>query len=271
MIDVNQSVTEAMSDYMINAKAGDILKSKDRFAVFSSASKWEGNMTYMEPGQGYLLYHQGGQCQFTYYDYQAVSSNTQKVQALETTPLFVNRAQSNMSVIATLADWTGSTDDLILTAYIGDELAGKVEVQNTDSIPLFFLTVGSENSGAIHFALEQNGETVAQSAPMFSYKANGIVGSLDNPLPISFGKNSISALPSPFVDKVQVVVTTAEDQAVELAIYSASGQLLATDKGATEDGVYTYEWQSKALPSGIYMAVVRLGNETKTIRLIKQK
>ncbi len=271
MIDVNQSVTEAMSDYMINAKAGDILKSKDCFAVFSSASKWEGNMTYMEPGQGYLLYHQGGQCQFTYYDYQAVSSNTQKVQALETTPLFVNRAQSNMSVIATLADWTGSTDDLILAAYIGDELAGKVEVQNTDSIPLFFLTVGSENSGAIHFALEQNGETVAQSAPMFSYKANGIVGSLDNPLPISFGKNSISALPSPFVDKVQVVVTTAEDQAVELAIYSASGQLLATDKGATEDGVYTYEWQSKALPSGIYMAVVRLENETKTIRLIKQK
>lgn len=58
MLDNNQSLTEAMSDYMIHATAGDILKSKDRFAVFSATSKWEGNLTYMEPGQGYLLYHQ---------------------------------------------------------------------------------------------------------------------------------------------------------------------------------------------------------------------
>ncbi len=272
MLDINQSITEAMSDYLIHATAGDILKSKDRFAVFSSASKWEGNLTYMEPGQGYLLYHQGEQCQFTYYDYHSTTTNpTQKVQALRDEPLFVNRASSNMSVIATLDDWTGSTDNLILAAYVGNELAGRIDVHQTDSIPLFFLTIGSENVGAIHFALEQNGETVAQSAPMFNYSANGIIGSLDNPLPISFRTNTITAMPSPFVDKVQVVVTTAEDQAVSLAIYSESGQLLATDNGQTENGIYTYEWQSKAVPTGIYIAVVRLENETKTIRLIKQK
>ncbi len=272
LLDNNQTLTEAMSDYMIHATAGDILKSKDRFAVFSSASKWEGNLTYMEPGQGYLLYHQGDQCSFTFYDYQSsVTDETQKVPLKNQAPLFVNRASSNMSVIATLADWWGSTDNLVLAAYVGNELAGKIDVHTTDSMPLFFLTIGSELTGAVRFALEQDGEVVAQSAPMFNYNADAIIGSLDNPLPISFKGNNITALPSPFVDKVQIVVTTAEDQDVSLAIYSESGQLLTTVNGRTENGVYTYEWHSKAVPAGIYMAVVQLEHEMKTIRLIKQK
>ncbi len=273
LLDSNYPIAEAMSDYLSNAKAGDMLKSKDCFAVFSSESKWEGSLTYMEPGQGYLMYRQGEPCQFAYHSATLSAAPLRKPQwEAEELPLFRNPASSNMSVIATLADWTGSTDRLVLAAYAGNDLVGRVAVHETDSMPLFFLTVGTEQTAApVRFALEQDGETLAYSAPMFDYTADAIVGSLEHPLPISFAGAQVTALPSPFVDHVEIVVTTPGEQAVSLAVYSESGQLLARAEGQTENGIYTYEWHCTAVPAGIYSAVVHLGQETKTIRLIKQK
>ena len=290
LLDSNFPIAEALSDYLTNAKAGDMIKSKDCFAVFSSDSKWEGSLTYLEPGQGYLLYHQGEPCKFTYYvttpstapeaHYASeTSSNPEALPKVNRTKtlespvlLHSNQASSNMSVIATLSDWAGSTDHLVLAAYMGTELVGRVAVHSTDSLPLFFLTIGTEEASApIRFALEQDGETVAYSAPMFDYAANRVVGSLSAPLPISFAGSKVVALPSPFVDHVEIVVTTPEEQPVALAIYSESGQLLTRAEGQTENGQYTYEWHCTAVPAGIYSAVVHIGQETQTIRLIKQK
>ncbi len=278
LLDSNFPIAEALSDYLTNAKAGDMLKSKDCFAVFSTDSKWEGSLTYMEPGQGYLLYHQGAPCQFTYHSTTPSSApevrqKVARANALESPELLhSNQASSSMSVIATLADWTGSTDHLVLAAYAGTQLAGRVAVHPTDTLPLFFLTVGTEEASApIRFALEQDGETIAYSAPMFDYAPQGIVGSLTAPLPISFVGTKVTALPSPFVDHVTIVVTTPEEQPVSLAIYSESGQLLTRAEGQTENGQYTYEWHCAAVPAGIYSAVVHVGQETQTIRLIKQK
>lgn len=271
LLDVNQPLAEAMADYLNNAKAGDVLKSKDRFAVFSAASKWEGNLTYMEAGQGYLLYRTGEPCTFTYYAYNASQPRNIRAKATESSLLFTNRASSNMSLIATLADWQGETDNLILSAYAGSQVVGQVEVHPTDSLPLFFLTIGSEQPASIHFSLEQNGKTIAQSAPMLNYKANGIVGSLENPYPISFRQHNVIALPSPFVDHAQIVVSDENEQPVSIAIYSAGGQLITYAEGQIENGTYIYQWQAgAALPTGIYSAVVRLGNQTQTVKLIKQ-
>ena len=272
LLETNLPVTEAMADYLNNAKEGDVIKSKDRFAVFSAASKWEGNLTYMEPGQGYLLYRQGEPCTFTYYTYNITPHPRNAHANAVQTPLFVNHAATNMNVIATLADYHGSTDGLTLSAYAGNELAGRVAVHNTDSMPLFFLTIGSENPAPIRFALEQNGKTIATGAPLFDYEANRIVGSLAHPLPVAFGGNSIVAYPSPFVDKVQIIVTAESEQPVSVAIYSAGGQLITQVDGQTENGTYIYDWQQATdVPAGIYSAVVRTGKHTQTVKLIKQK
>lgn len=92
LLDSNYPIAEAMSDYLANAKAGDMLKSKDCFAVFSSDSKWEGSLTYMEPGQGYLMYRQGEPCNFTYYSITPSSSPARKPQGgTEESLLFRNR------------------------------------------------------------------------------------------------------------------------------------------------------------------------------------
>ncbi len=272
LLDTNMPLTEAMADYLTHAKAGDILKSRDRFAVFSSSSKWEGNLSYMEPGQGYLLYHQGNACTFTYYNSELdKGSLPRRAAAASETLLYRNRASSNMSVIATLADYHGSTDGLVLAAYAGNELAGRVAVHTTDTLPLFFLTVGSEQGGTVRFALERNGKTLAAGTPQFGYAANAVVGTLDHPYPIQFQTTRVSVISSPYTPKTQIVVTGGEElQAVAVAVYSASGQLLTTANGQIENGVYIYEWDNHACPAGIYSAVVRIGNLTESVKLIKQ-
>lgn len=56
---VNLPVNEALADFYSKASDGDIIKSQDEFATFSSnGGGWHGNLEYMKPGEGYMLYHQ---------------------------------------------------------------------------------------------------------------------------------------------------------------------------------------------------------------------
>ena len=72
-----QSLTDALADYYDDASEGDLIKSRDAFAVFSHAGKWEGNLTYMQPGQGYMLRRLAPDpCTFTYYTYNSLEQGT---------------------------------------------------------------------------------------------------------------------------------------------------------------------------------------------------
>ena len=120
-----QSLTDALADYYEHASEGDLIKSRDAFAVFSGAGKWEGNLTYMQPGQGYMLRRLAADpCSFTYYTYnqldqEAVTGDaptvgTDNAQALkevrsigrtiddETESIKVLASATTMSLIATI-------------------------------------------------------------------------------------------------------------------------------------------------------------------------
>ena len=72
-----QSLTDALADYYDDASEGDLIKSRDAFAVFSHAGKWEGNLTYMQPGHGYMLRRLAPDpCTFTYYTYNSLEQGT---------------------------------------------------------------------------------------------------------------------------------------------------------------------------------------------------
>ncbi len=278
----NLSLTEALADYAEKATVGDIVKSKDKFAVFSSNKKWEGNLTYMQPGMGYMLNRRDtSKCHFTYFEDNSSPSTaaaeklTRAVSVDNDEPqLFVNRASSNMSVIAVVdaPAELRSMDNVTLAAYVGDALAGRVAPYETDSVPLFFLTVGAEQSGVVRFALEQNGDVVAYSAPMFSYAANGVAGAIDNPLVISFTRVALEAYPSPFTDHVQIALTTPDAEGTaDIRIYDVTGRMLTHTTAAVDGHLLLYRWDEAAtVPAGVYTATVRYRNENYNVKLIKQ-
>ena len=54
-----QPLTNALADYVDHASVGDLIKSKNAFAVFSENQRWEGSLTSMRPGEGYLFHRLG--------------------------------------------------------------------------------------------------------------------------------------------------------------------------------------------------------------------
>ena len=49
------SLTDALASYYDYATPGDLIKARNRFATFSDDKKWEGNLSALRPGEGYLF------------------------------------------------------------------------------------------------------------------------------------------------------------------------------------------------------------------------
>ena len=130
-------VAEALADYYDHASAGDILKAHDRFAVFSTDKRWEGDLKTLRPGEGYL-FRRLAQGDVTVHFYnQTPSAAPQKA------PAFQGKAATNMTMIAKIDESQESRVESI-HAFIGDDLVGVA----TKIDSLYFLTISAEANGA---------------------------------------------------------------------------------------------------------------------------
>ena len=130
LLDRPTTVTEALGGYYSYATAGDLIKSKDAVAVFSENGKWEGSLTMLRPGEGYLMRRYGeGSVSFTLQQSSQSSNSPKKANANTNANAFSNpEAATNMTMIAAIE---GLEDERIrgLEVYIDDELVGVAEPQ----------------------------------------------------------------------------------------------------------------------------------------------
>ena len=189
----NKNLRDALAGYYAYAQEGDLVKSHDEFAVFSANGKWEGNLTYMQPGRGYLLYRNSSTpVTFTY----PVSSETNapvRVQAFRNP-----NAATNMTIIATLdGEWSNAETALNgeIRAYINDELVGVASPATVDGESLYFLTIQSDLNGELRFEATDGTELTplssAGASPLLNsplkYAADTHYGSLKAPIVLTPG------------------------------------------------------------------------------------
>jgi hypothetical protein len=78
--------------------------------------------------------------------------------------------------------------------------------------------------------------------------------------------------PNPFNPRTTITITIPKESHLELTIYNISGQKVATlvDE-KVKQGYYSYSWNSKGMPSGIYFCKTRtdMGVDIKKIMLLK--
>ena len=161
------SVTEALSDYYQSATPGDMLKSHDHFAVFSKDGRWEGDLTAVRPGEGYMFRRLGsGSVKVRFFN--KTSSMAQR-KAHNPSPVTNNRYATNMTMICQV-EGDG------LRAYIGEELVGVA----TQIDSLYFLTISHDGVGELRFETEDG--TVLVSEMPISYVADSHHGSLKAPI-----------------------------------------------------------------------------------------
>ena len=171
-------VTEALSDYYDLAQPGDMLKSHDHFAYFSEDRKWEGDLSVMRPGEGYLFRRLAQDTvKIRFYNRSTPNSLRNRIaQNTQTTPSgFSNpQAATNMTMIATIEGLPVTGDGL--RVYVGDELAAIAEPKDS----LYYLTIQSDRVGELRFELD--GETYVPDNGVVNYSADSHYGTIKAPV-----------------------------------------------------------------------------------------
>ena len=171
------SVTEALSDYYQYATPGDMLKSHDHFAVFSQNKRWEGDLTAIRPGEGYMFRRLGnGSVTVHFFDKPGASPRRNGESGLRLEG-YQSRYATNMTMICRIDESQESRVESI-RAFIGEELVGVA----TQIDSLCFLTISHDGIGELRFETEDGQELTIVNRPIVNYLPDAHYGSPESPV-----------------------------------------------------------------------------------------
>ena len=270
----NLSLKDALAGY--DAKEGDIIKDAEQFAMYSENVGWLGSMTYMKPGNGYMLNRVSGDAELTYPSTTVNRSQVMMAAAADVAPANATATEypENMSVIATVGGaLTFSAGDRLL-AYSGDELRGEaVVIEGVDSEPLCFMSIAGEQEDALMFVLERDGEVAGRAVPQFGYKSNSVKGTVEKPYEINFGLLGENAVyPTVFDSELNVSLSVAPNADVNISMYDISGRRIRTfEKPDTRTGAVVMTLDAlDNLIEGMYIVNVEVDGITTSYKVRKR-
>lgn len=173
---VNMNVSDALKGY--KAEIGDVIKSQDAFATYSTANGWEGDLTTMTVGRGYMLKRgvNASQVSFTY----PVESFGSSVKAAA--PAKSYRYADNMNIIGEV-EGINVEDGDSLVAYVNGEIRGASRLERNHKV---FLTIQGDEDAKVAMVLVRDGEIIATASNMIVYQSNNVLGTSDAPTAITF-------------------------------------------------------------------------------------
>ena len=225
-------LSEALANYP--AADGDVIKSETASSLYSNDKGWEGELTVLEPEQGYMLMRNAG----TPVTFRYPNEAQTKVEEQPTAGT-ANRYADNMTVIATLAGVETEAGDS-LAAIVRGELRGTSAVSEDGTT---ILTVQGSGAELVSIALLRGGEVFATANTSLCYEVDAVVGSLGNPAAISFVEDDDTALPF--------------NGGNVAAIYSADGKKVNTTN-------------YNSLPAGTYIVYAVADGKTNIIKTTKK-
>lgn len=186
---LNLPITQAMSVYCAEASEGDVLKSQDDFAILSRDASgnlvWKGTLRYLEANRGYMLKRTAETDATFYYPcYYAESRYSGGRTTPRRTTLLENNSATSMNIVASVSGVELQDNDL-LTIYNG---TNRIAVAEADEDGLFYLNVAQPDgkSHRLTFCLERNGQVVSITGSDYSYTADAVIGSPEQPTDINF-------------------------------------------------------------------------------------
>ena len=202
----NLTVETALSDYYDHAQQGDVIKSHTEFAYFTKSGntgQWRGSLQYMKPGEGYMLLRKDAVTTSFVYPFYELNSYFREDWTSGNARRAPVPSSSTMSVSA-VVEGVETEDGDVLVAYSNGVEAGSVVIDSQLST-VNYLSIAGENSNKIWFAIEREGEIIASTGEVMTFKTNDVVGSPDTPTTISFVKSdyengqwfTISGIPLP--------------------------------------------------------------------------
>lgn len=266
------SIKEALADYSQRATEGDIIKSYDKFAMWSNEG-WVGSLSSLYPGEGYLLLHNANDTvQFSYTMSSEITEQPAPAKVRSYMP--VEGHSGNMPIVAKFIDSDGcmSAQGDVLRAYSADNLVGEA---TADAEGRFFLMTSAENGAQLTFRMSrangQDSEVGATASAMLEYNDATSVGTVKNPFVIDLRSHHIGAFPSPFTDVITFSADCNPGDVVEVSVYDTAGsKVFSSNERAHAANYRLTTYKLSHLASGVYMARITVAGVPHTIKIIKQ-
>ena len=162
------TVDEALAG--ANPRKGDIIKSQKAFAIYGNGN-WEGELTALEPGNGYLYFSNDPTKKSFTYPQESYKSNApgylgaplkafsyQHSDLRYFHPVDKHNYPSNMTMTIRLLDGDAVVDTCEIGAFVSDECRGAIRA---DAEGLYYLVIAGEGAGqAMEIKTVLNGEIV---------------------------------------------------------------------------------------------------------------
>lgn len=267
----NFTLKEALAGY--DAKEGDIVKSQTQMAMYSGNLGWIGSLTYMENGKGYMLQRQSqDDAQLQYPSKTSVGRKAKAVKSAdEPTAYFPYSA--NMTAVVEVEGVELQQGDR-LVSYVAGEPRGYAEaIALPDGRTVFMLTIGGDKSEAVDVTVERDGDVVAKAPSAVSYAANSNVGTLSEPMRISFlgTEGGLYIYPSPFYSQLKIRAIVDRDAYTDVYVSDMSGKRIVAWNDCNAGGNVDITWNAgNTVPAGVYIVSIAVDGNVYSMKAIKK-
>ena len=267
----NFTLKEALAGY--DAKEGDIVKSQTQMAMYSGNLGWIGSLTYMENGKGYMLQRQSqDDAQLQYPSKTSVGRKAKAVKSAdEPTAYFPYSA--NMTAVVEVEGVELQQGDR-LVSYVAGEPRGYAEaIALPDGRTVFMLTIGGDKPEAVDVTIERDGDVVAKAPSAVSYAANSNVGTLSEPMRISFlgTEGGLYIYPSPFYSQLKIRAIVDRDAYTDVYVSDMSGKRIVAWNDCNTGGNVDITWNAgNTVPAGVYIVSIAVDGNVYSMKAIKK-
>lgn len=271
----NFTLKEALAGY--DAKEGDIVKSQTQMAMYSGNLGWIGSLTYMENGKGYMLQRQSqDDAQLQYPSKTSVGRKAKAAMAAAKNADGTNAYfpySANMTAVVEVEGVSLQQGDR-LVSYVGGEPRGYAEgITLPDGRTIFMLAVGGDKPEAVDVTIERGGNIIAKAPSAISYAANSNVGTINEPMHISFlgTEGGLYVYPSPFHSQLKIRAMVDRDAYADVYVTDMSGKRVVAWNDCNAGGNVDITWNAgNTVPSGVYIVSITVDGNVYSMKAIKK-
>ena len=271
----NFTLKEALAGY--DAKEGDIVKSQTQMAMYSGNLGWIGSLTYMENGKGYMLQRQSqDDAVLQYPSKTSVGRKAKAAMAAAKNADGTNAYfpySANMTAVVEVEGVELQQGDR-LVSYVGGEPRGYAEgITLPDGRTIFMLAVGGDKPEAVDVTIERGGNIIAKAPSVISYAANSNVGTINEPMHISFlgTEGGLYVYPSPFYSQLKIRAMVDRDAYADVYVTDMSGKRVVAWNDCNAGGNVDITWNAgNTVPAGVYIVSIAVDGNVYSMKAIKK-
>lgn len=235
-------INDALSG--LNPIDGDLLKAKNMFSVYMEGTGWIGMLNTLKPGAGLMYYSQNSETVSLVYATEAKGVAPHDEMATEVSHYMpeLSSYSNNMNVIA-VVELEGTevrNSKLELAVFAGNECRGNVHPIYLEALDRYiaFLTVAGDESTPLSWKLFDPETGIEYCCDQsVTFETNDIIGSLNDPLVLSFSKMTsaedyagfVSVYPNPVKANEMVSVALPFESKARLEMVNVMGAVLSTE------------------------------------------